>query len=521
MFEKIKNKFVAYKNMKMESENQSDDISPKYEKEFYDSIDDNLKYIQDDFKNCTDLVIKRFTKDGIKMAIVAFSNLYSKEITTLSIIEPILKHDFTPSLTYNYNIYREVMDSVVTVSELDETQYLDEFIVKIMGGFCGILIDGYKTGALTGLQEISQRSVEESDTTVVVRGPKDGFVEVLATNISLMRKSIKSSELKFEMGILGKKSRTSYALVYIEDKVTKNVLKEIKKRLNTIDLDYVMESGYIEPYLEENVYSLFPTVGVTDRPDVLCGKISEGRVGVMVDGTPFCLYVPYIFAEVLQNPEDYYQRMFYGTVIRWVRFIALFISLFLPAFYVALTTFHQEALPPSILYNIAKSQQTTPFPIVLEALLIHFIYELLREAGIRLPKPVGQAIGIVGALVIGDAAVSAGIMGAPMVIIVALTAIASFAVSEIYETVFILRYIFILAAGFCGFYGIMLVLSVVLIHLCSLKSFGVPYLSPLAPFDKTAQRDMFVRSSWPFLKNTAEIENMTGTDEKIKKKKEE
>lgn len=514
MFEKIKNKFNAYKNMKKEGQEQNTDITPKFEKEFYKSIEENLKYIENKFSNCSDLIIKRFEKDGIKMAIVAFSNLYSKETATLSIIEPILKHDFTPARTYNYDIFREIMDSVVTVSETEETSYMDEFTLKIMGGSCGVLVDGYKIGALTGLHQIFQRSVEESDTTVVVRGPKDGFVEVLSTNISLMRKRIKNCELKFEMGILGKKSRTSYALVYIEDKVTKNVLKEVKKRLNVIDLDYVMESGYIEPYLENNIYSLFPTVGVTDRPDVLCGKISEGRVGVMIDGTPFCLYVPYIFAEVLQNPEDYYQRMFYGTVIRWVRLIALFISLFLPAIYVALTTFHQEALPPSILYNIAKSQQTTPFPIMFEALLIHFIYELLREAGIRLPKPVGQSIGIVGALVIGEAAVSAGIMGAPMVIIVALTAIASFAVSDIYETVFILRYAFILSAGICGLYGIMLLLSVVLVHLCSLKSFGVPYLSPVAPFDRMAQRDMFVRSAWPFLKKTIKIENMSGTNKK-------
>ena len=513
MFVKVKNKLKAFENTKKESQSQSDDITPKFEIKFYDSLEDNLKYIENKFKNCSDLVIKRFSKDGVNIAVVAFANLYDKEIATLSIIEPILKQDFIPAITYKYNIYREIMDSCITVSEVSETDYIDEFTIKLMTGFCGILVDGFDKGALTGLHKISQRSVTESDTTVVVRGPKDGFVEVLATNISLVRKRIKSSELKFEVGLVGKKSKTNYALCYMEDKISQKVLKEVKKRLNTIELDYIMESGYIEPYLEDNIYSMFPTVGVTDRPDVLCGKISEGRIGIMVDGTPFCLYVPYVFPEVLQNPEDYYQRMFYGTVIRWVRLAALFISLFLPSFYVALTTFHQEALPPSILYNIAKSQQTTPFPIVLEALIIHFIYELLREAGIRLPKPVGQAIGIVGALVIGDAAVSAGIMGAPMVIVVALTAIASFAVSEIYETVFILRYIFILAAGFCGFYGIMLCLSLVLIHLCSLKSFGVPYLSPISPFDKTAQRDMFIRSSWPFLKKTIKIENMNGSKE--------
>ena len=237
-------------------------------------------------------------------------------------------------------------------------------------------------------------------------------------------------------------------------------------------------------------------MGNTEKPDIASAKLLEGRVAIITDGTPFVLTVPYLFIEAFQNAEDYYSRPFYTTFIRWLRWIGFFISTFLPALYVAITTFHQELLPPALLVSIAAAQEGTPFPAVVEALLMQVMYEILREAGVRLPRPIGQAVSIVGALVIGEAAVSAGLVGAPMVVVVALTAISSFVTPAISDVNIMSRAVLLILAGFAGLYGIMLGFAVFLIHQCSLRSLGVPYMSPLAPTTFSDLKDIFIRMPW-------------------------
>jgi len=260
--------------------------------------------------------------------------------------------------------------------------------------------------------------VEEPDTEAVVRGPREGFTENLKTNTALLRRKIKNPNLRFELIKLGNQTNTNVCITYIKGICNEKFVTEARKRLKHIKTDSILESGYIEAFIEDAPYSPFATVANSEKPDVTAAKILEGRLAVLVDGTPIALTVPYLFMEGFQSSEDYYSRPYYVTLVRWIRFLAFFITVYLPSLYVAATTFHQELIPTPLLVTMIAAKEGTPFPAFVEALLMGLIFEILREAGVRMPRPIGQAVSIVGALVIGEASVSAGLIGAPMVIIV-------------------------------------------------------------------------------------------------------
>ncbi|HEX3030424.1 MAG TPA: spore germination protein, partial [Clostridia bacterium] len=272
-------------------------------------------------------------------------------------------------------------------------------------------------------------------------------------------------------------------------------ISEIKIRLNRIHTDAVLESGYIEAFIEDAPFSIFSTVGNSEKPDTAAAKILEGRAAILVDGTPFVLTVPMLFIESFQSSEDYYSRPFYSSLVRAIRYLGYFITIIAPAAYVALTTFHQELIPTLLLFTVAAGHEGIPFTSVIEALIMIVIFEILREAGVRLPKPIGSAVSIVGALVIGESAVSAGLIGPIMVIVVALTAISSFVIPAQTDSASILRYFLLILAGLIGGFGIIMGVLLVFIHLASLRSFGTPYLSPIAPFVPTDMKDSFIRMS--------------------------
>lgn len=378
----------------------------------------------------------------------------------------------------------------------------EEVLQFAMSGFAVLLIDGCEKGLALGVQGFNFRSISEPGNEQNMRGSREGFVEAARINLTMIRRRMKSPHLKFEYMNLGSESKTDVFLVYMTDKVSAKVLAEIKERLGTIRLEAILDSGYVTPFLDKKNASLFSGVGYTERPDTLCGKIMEGRVGILIDGTPFVLVAPYLFSENFQSLDDYAQRPYYVTFIRCLKFLAFTISFLLPGGYVAVVTHHPELLHKELLVKIIEAQQGTPFPLMVEALIIHIIFEIMREAGLRLPKSVGHAVSIVGALVIGDAAVSAGLIGTPMVLIVALTAVSSFVVPNLYEPVTILKFAFILLGGFWGLYGIALGLLALLLNLCSINTFGIPYTSPISPFGKAAFRDVFVRASWPTLQKS-------------------
>jgi spore germination protein KA len=296
----------------------------------------------------------------------------------------------------------------------------------------------------------------------------------------------------------GKLSQTDIAIVYIENIAQQSIVDEIKKRIASIDMDSVLESGYIEEMIRDHPFTPFPLLQSTQRPDTVAGSLIEGKVAVFIDGSPFALILPITFWFGFQSAEDYYMNFIFATTLRWLRYLFAFLAMTLPALFIAITTYHQEMIPTSLSLSLAAAREVVPFPAVGEALVMEITFEALREAGTRLPRPVGQTISIVGALVIGQAAVQAGIISAPLIIIVAVTGIASFLVPNprMSQAISLLRFPLMLFAATFGLYGIGIALIAILIHLVNLRSFGVPYMTPLAPYNFAGLADILFRAPW-------------------------
>lgn len=458
------------------------------------NLEQNLQRIQSVFVESSDLVIRKFkigTDEAINAFIVMFNGLIDEKSVSADLIDPLmsLQRDLKKNNALNI-----IKDSALTVAIVKESGSFGEITNAVLSGDTALFIEESNIALLASLRGWEARGVTEPKTEAVVRGPREGFVESLGTNMALLRRKMRNPALKFWELQIGRQTKTSVCVAYLNGIANDKIVAEVKNRLQRIDTDSVLESGYVESFIEDAPFSLFPTVGNSEKPDIVSAKLLEGRVAILVDGTPFVLTVPYLFVEAFQSAEDYYTRPFYATFIRLLRWLAFFLTTFTPALYVAITTFHQEFLPPALLVSIAAAQEGTPFPSMVEALLMQTIYEILREAGVRLPRPVGQAVSIVGALVIGDAAVSSGLVGAPMVVVTALTAISSFVVSSLTDVSTLARFILIILAGFSGLYGVMLGFIAFLIHQVSLRSLGAPYMSPLAPSTFSDLKDVFIRS---------------------------
>lgn len=384
------------------------------------------------------------------------------------------------------------------VSGIEKITNIEELSDKLSYGNIALFIDGINHFYIINLNEWEKRSIEEPQAEAVIRGPKEGFIEDILVNKVMLRRRIRSSNLVFEDQTLGKQTNTKISIAYIHGIVNEDVLNEVKNRIGKIDIDGVLESGYIQQLIEDNPDSLVSTISDTQKPDVVAAKLLEGRVAVFCDGTPHVLTMPKFFVEDLQTSEDYYSRPSYANFLRSLRVLSLFLSVILPGFYVALQTFHPEMIPTVLLITMAGAREGVPFPTIIEAFSMVLMLELIKESGIRLPRAVGSAVSIVGALVLGQAAVEAGIVSAPTVIVVAVTAIAEFAVSSLTEGIILYRFAFIFLGGFMGLYGLTCGIVVMIVQIISLDSFGVPYGFPLAPSNKEGLKDSIIR--FPLLK---------------------
>lgn len=372
----------------------------------------------------------------------------------------------------------------------------EELIQFIASGFAVLLIDGSPEGVALGVQGFSFRSIGEPASENNLRGSREGFAEPIRINMSMIRRRMKTPSLRMKLLKVGEKSRTDVCLVYRSDYADPEMVRRVEQRLQEVRLDNLMDSGYLRPFLESGPFSLFSGTGVTERPDTLCAKVSEGRIAILVDGSPYAILLPCLFSENFQSMDDYAERPYYAVFIRLIKYLAFFLTILLPGCYVAAVNFHPELIPDQLLFRIAEAEQGMAFPLMFQALLIHFIYELMREAGLRLPRPVGHAVSIIGALVIGDAAVTAGLISTPMVMVVALTTISSFVIPSLYEPVTLLRLLFILLGGTLGLYGVVLGLAFVGVNLCSVTVLGVPATSPETPLSFYSLRDTLIRVGW-------------------------
>ena len=442
-------------------------------------------------QNSTDLLERQIEVSGVPVAILMCEGMVNLQLFTQILVRPLT--ELSLENADGEAVARWVSRQTVLSGDQKEFFTYDELFSFLMAGFVVLLIDGVDRGIACGMQGYSFRSVSEPSTEMNITGSREGFVEPIRVNQTMIRRRLRSPSLKFEMYPIGEKSRTDICLVYLTDTADPRMVEEVKRRLGKLSSDILLSQGYLRPYLEGQPLSPFSSVGTTERPDTLCAKINEGRIGILVDGTPFALVVPYLFEEHFQSMDDYSYRPYYGSFIRLLKYFAFLLSIFLPGGYVAITSFSPEMLPDTLLFNIAASE---PFSMMTEALVIHLIYEIMREAGLRLPRPVGHAVSIIGALVIGDAAVKAGIIGSSMVMVVALTALSSFVVPSLYEPAAILKFVFILVGGTWGLFGISVGFVLLLTNLCALESLGVPVMAPLSPCAPADLRDGLWRTGW-------------------------
>lgn len=475
------------------------------------SLSKNIAILKQRFSSSADLTIRPIRLENMDTAVITMEGMVNKDILALAAIEPMMRVELKKEPAQAYS---QLRDEVLYTSEQVEVTTVEILEKLIMSGFAVILLDGINKALALGIQGFSFRSVSEPDADVVQRGSKEGFVEALRINMTLIRRRIKNPTLKFETMTVGKVSKTDICLCYLTDMVSKKILKALKKRISEIPLDTVLASGYIAPFLEEKKdFSFFSGVGVSERPDTVCGKIAEGRIAVLIDGAPSALIVPFLFAEYFQTLDDYSNRAFFATFTRWLKYIAFFIAILLPGIYVAMGTYHPELFPIPLLNKIAGSIADTPLPLAGEVIVIYFVYEIMREAGLRMPQPLGHAVSIVGALVIGETAVNAGLIGAPTLMVVALTAICSYVIPSLYAPSAVLRLLFVLAAAVLGIWGVVLVFCAMLINICGKNSFGVPYSAPISPFGLSSMRDVFIRAGWKILaKRVQKVQNMPGTN---------
>ncbi|MCY8214254.1 spore germination protein [Bacillus haynesii] len=440
--------------------------------EFKEHIHENLAMLLPHLEHNDDLIQnKKMLKNGI-----IFYFLYFKDLNDNKKIQKAAKLLVSDDSSYSLEDVRLRLNKLNAEPVTKEKDAIN----AIFKGKCLLLINGMNVIFTLPTAEKKKRSLGEVNTENVVRGPKVGFIEDVDTNVALVRQRVPDKELTVEKVPLGKSKFKDATILYIQGKADDSIIKDLKKRLKKVRLDDIQDSGVLEELIEDNKYSPFPQIQNTERPDKVSSALFNGRIAIFVDYSPFALIVPASFGMVMQSPDDFYERWIATTLIRFLRFSSIFITLFLSAFYISLVSFHQGMLPTALAVTIASTRENVPFPPLLEALIMEVTIELLREAGLRLPNPLGQTIGLVGGVVIGQAAVEANIVSSVMVIIVSIIALASFTVPQygMGLSFRVLRFISMVTAAVFGLYGIILCMLVIFTHLVRQRSFGIPYFNP-------------------------------------------
>ena len=387
----------------------------------------------------------------------------------------------------------ERIEKTTLFPELKQITVWSDITTEVLDGNSLLLVDGVKTGLIVGAKFLPVRAVIEPPTDVAVKGPREGFIEDVKTNMALVRKRLKSPDLRLQTMRIGKRSQTIVCVCWLEGTSSVAVKDEILTNLKKIDIDQIPDSSYIAALLSPRKHSIFHSFATTEKPDVLASKIAEGRVGILVDGSPIALSAPFLLAENIQSSEDYYISPFMATLFRFLRLISLFIAILLPAFYVSAQLFKMQLLPLGLMLTIASGVRDLPLSPSLEMFLVLLLLEVLKEASIRMPKYVGMSLSVVGALVLGETAVSAGILSTPAIIVVAFSGICLYTVPNFVETGSILRWLFLIVAGSVGPFGIVVLFAFLAAYLITADAFGAPLLAPFSPLIGHDLRDTVVK----------------------------
>jgi len=461
-------------------------------------LDQNLKYIKNLLKDNSDVIYREFYIGKYKAFLMYIDGMGDKRLLNDFVLETLM---IEKRLIEGIKDIKDIKDKVLTVTDMRVENDLSKAIISVLSGDTILSIETIDSCLVIASRGWPVRGISEPSGETAIRGSRDGFAETVRFNTALVRRRIKDTRFKIVSKIFGERSKTDTVVMYIDDIVNKDVLNKVNERLSKIDIDAVLDSGYIEQLIEDKQWTIFPQIQSTERPDVVAAAMYEGRVAIIVDNSPFALIVPATLANLMQSPDDYNQKWMYSSLVRLIRIISIFLSLTLPALYVAVTSFHQAIIPTKLAFFLAASREGVPFPSFVEVLIMEVFFALLVECVIRIPQYVGATIFIVG-IIICQAAVDAGIVSQMVVVIVSLTAMTTFMGSDYGLTIAIriIRLFLIMAASVMGLYGIMIAIILVAINLIKLKSFGIPYLAPLTNPNINDFKDMIFRLPLKYFK---------------------
>lgn len=518
MFKQIYNRFLKYtppeqynfflttenaKNIKKVPISPAKDLEPT---DFSKKLVDNLNFLKFKYNSLinSDVIIREFVLTArnteYNAILIYIDGMVDSKIINDSVLHPLMlrnrantydlqekevisefnNNDVIIRKIKKFNLQNYIYNHLIPQNDVKQIEKFEEAISSINMGNCLLLVDTINIGFDIDVKGFKQRSISSPQNEIVIRGSQEAFVENIRTNTSMLRRLINNENLVIENCSVGKISETKVAVCYLKDIANNDLVAEVKYRINNLDIDYLISSGQLEQLIQDNGASLLPQMIATERPDKTTIHLLEGRIAIIVNGTPYVLIAPGVLSDFMSSPEDANFKFQFSNMLKLIRLIAVFFALFLPGIYVAITSYHHELLPTELLFTIEAARETVPFPTIFEILLMEVSFELIREAGLRVPSPIGPTIGIVGGIILGDAAVSANLVSPVLIIIVAITAICSFSIPDFSFnfTIRICRFIYIFLGYMAGFLGIAVGVFIQIVFLCNLKSFGCPYITP-------------------------------------------
>lgn len=484
--------------LKKNQNNKNEDSSKEHV--IKKSLEKNIELFKKNiFPGDNTIIYRQFKnkKSQQKFCLIFVDGMINIEIINQNILPQLMNASINCK---SKNLTNYIKEEVLIVNELKETNKLDELLSELLTGKSILFIDGLNKALILNTMQWETRAVEEPQGESVVRGPREGFNESLLTNISLIRRKLRSQDLKFKFKEIGVRTKTKICIAYMDGIVNDKILKEVDERLNKIDIEGIFSTDTIQEFIKDNPLAPFNTIGTTERPDVVASKVLQGRIAILSEGAPTALTMPYLFIENFQVNEDYYDNFIYASINRLIRIIAFILTVTIPAIYVAFVTFHKEMIPTKLAFNIYLAREGVPLPTSIETAIMLITFEIIREAGLRLPKHIGSTVSIVGALVLGDAAVNAKFVGAPVVIVAAAAGISGLILYEMRMAIVVWRFVFLILASILGLYGVIFAGMALLIQLMSIKSFGIPYMLKLIDLDKYNVKDTAIRAPWWMLK---------------------
>lgn len=464
-----------------------------YNFSLYSSIEENTKLIKGIFNNDDTLKFRRFenTYNGLKCCIFFFVGM----VDTNSINEKILRPILSSKILLDDIDQISYLSSQVLLSDTVTTSInLEEIVNGLLSGDTVLFVENNSKSIIINTKGWEKRSIEEPPTERILRGPREGFTESLITNLTLIRRKIQTKDLKFHIMSIGERTNTDVCVCYVEGLAKEEIINTVKDKIKNISIDGIFDVKYIQEFIDENPFSIFETTGNTEKPDIAAGKLLEGRILILVNGSPIVMTLPSLFIEHMMASDDYYLNYQFASIGRIIRILGFILTISVPALYLSLISFHQEMVPTPLLLSIYTSRKGVPFPTFLELFVLLTVFEALREAGARVPGPIGQSISIVGALVLGSAAVEARFVSAPMIIIVGLTAITSLLIPSLSSVIIILRLFLLMLSALLGIYGYIFGMMGIIIHLFSLRSYGVPYMGNLTSIRMQSIKDTYIRA---------------------------